>query len=190
VPANLQSEIAKSKTASVPMSLSIRTATIDDAIMIANISQQTFYETFAKDNTEENMEKFLNEQFTKGKLVLEVGSPENTFLIAYNEKEVAGYVKLRDSKPPVQLKEYKALEIARIYSMTHFIGKGVGKLLMESSIDFAKQRKKQIIWLGVWQRNLRAIDFYSKWGFEIFDETDFILGNDIQKDWLMKKAVD
>jgi diamine N-acetyltransferase len=172
------------------MSLIIRTATIDDAVLIADISQQTFYETFAKDNTQKDMDIFLNEQFTKGKLILEVGAPENTFLLAYKGPEVAGYVKLRDSKTPLQLKDVHAMEIARIYSMTHFIGKGVGKLLMQASIDYARQMQKQVLWLGVWQKNERAIEFYTRWGFEKFEETDFVLGNDIQRDWLMRKYLD
>jgi ribosomal protein S18 acetylase RimI-like enzyme len=82
-----------------------------------------------------------------------------------------------------------AMEIARIYSMTNMIGKGVGKALMQASIDLAKEKGKEVIWLGVWEKNQRAIDFYIKWGFEKFDETDFLLGNDLQRDWLMRKLI-
>ena len=171
------------------MSLFIRTATKEDAILIADISRQTFYETFAPDNTQHDMDKFLNEQFTRGKLILEVGASENTFLLAYDGDEVAGYVKLRQSRPPRSLGNENALEIARIYSMTHMIGKGVGRLLMQASIDTAQQMGKAVVWLGVWEKNKRAIDFYTRWGFEKFDETYFLLGDDMQKDWLMKKAV-
>ena len=171
------------------MSLSIRTATKDDAILIADISRQTFYETFAADNTKHDMDKFLNEQFTRGKLILEVGASENIFLLAYYNDEVAGYVKLRKSRPPKSLGIDHALEIARIYSMTHLIGKGVGKTLMQASIDTAKHMGIAVVWLGVWEKNKRAIDFYTKWGFEKFDETFFLLGDDMQKDWLMKKGV-
>jgi diamine N-acetyltransferase len=169
------------------MSLSIRYATKEDAALIADISRQTFYETFAADNTKDDMDKFLNQQFTKGRLMLEVGSAENTFLLAYKDNEVAGYVKLREANVPKSLNNSNALEIARIYSMVGMIGKGVGKLLMQSSIDIAKEKRKEVLWLGVWEKNQRAIDFYTKWGFEKFDETNFLLGNDMQKDWLMKK---
>lgn len=171
------------------MSLIIRYASEEDAALIADISHQTFYETFATDNTKENMDKFLNEQFTKGKLMLEVGAAENIFLLALYEDAVAGYVKLRDSKVPRSLDDSKALEIARIYAMTGMIGKGVGKKLMESSIDIAREKGKDCIWLGVWEKNYRAIEFYTKWGFEKFGETDFLLGDDVQRDWLMRKAI-
>ncbi|HYH15472.1 MAG TPA: GNAT family N-acetyltransferase [Flavisolibacter sp.] len=171
------------------MNLTIREATKEDAVLIADLSRQTFYDTFAADNTKEDMDIFLNKQFTKGRLMLEVGAPENTFLLAYYNDEVAGYVKLREGKLPKSLGTKNALEIARLYAVTAMIGKGVGKALMQASIDMAKERGKEVIWLGVWERNQRAISFYQKCGFEKFDEWDFLLGNDIQRDWLMKKSL-
>lgn len=169
------------------MALSIRLGTVEDAVMIADISRQTFYETFAADNKEEDMKKFLDEQFTRGKLILEVGQKENTFLLAYSDNELAGYVKLRDSRSPFPLRNLNALEIARIYVLEKNIGKKIGAALMQASLDFAKKKSKEVVWLGVWEKNLRAIEFYQRWGFEKFDETDFLLGNDVQRDWLMKK---
>jgi len=171
------------------MDINIRYATKKDAGLIADISQQTFYETFAADNTKENMHKFLTEQFTKGRLMMEVGNLENTFLLAHNGGEVAGYIKLREAKQPVNLNNARAIEIARIYAMANMIGKGVGNLLMQKSISIAKEKGKEVIWLGVWEKNIRAIDFYKKWGFEKFGVSDFLLGNDVQCDWLMKKIL-
>lgn len=171
------------------MNCIIRYAGKEDAVLIADISHQTFYDSFADDNSEADMEKFLGEQFTKGKLMLEVGAPENTFLLASDANGIAGYVKLRDSKKPALLKDYDSLEIARLYALKNKIGYGVGKALMQASIELAKERNKELVWLGVWEKNQRAIDFYLKWGFEKFDETDFLLGDDVQRDWLMKRKV-
>ena len=171
------------------MSLTLRRATKDDAALIADISRQTFYDTFAADNTEEDMAKFLNEQFTKGRLMLEVGAPENLFLLAYCDDEIAGYVKLREGKKLAALNGMASLEIARIYVLKDFLRKGVGKLLMQASLDIAKERGKEVVWLGVWEHNQRAIAFYTAWGFEKFGEVDFLLGDDLQRDWLMKKEI-
>ena len=171
------------------MSLSIRYAGLEDAVLIADISHQTFYDTFAAANTRENMDKFLNEQFTKGKLMMEVGARENIFLLAYFKEEIAGYVKLRDARTPKLLGDVDGLEIARIYVMNNMIGMGVGKQMMQSVINIAKEKAKDVLWLGVWENNQRAIDFYKKWGFEKFDETDFLLGDDVQRDWLMRKVL-
>ena len=82
-----------------------------------------------------------------------------------------------------------ALEIARIYAVQKSIGKGVGRALMQHCIEIARQRNFRIIWLGVWEKNQKAITFYSKWGFEKFGDHMFMLGNDPQTDWLMKKVL-
>lgn len=168
------------------MHVTVREATIDDAALIADMSRETFYETFAADNSKEDMNKFMTEQFTREALIEEVGSPGNIFLLAYADDEPAGYARLREKSD--KLFNYRpTLEVARIYAATKLIGKGIGRQLMEASIAYAKRLKKEIIWLGVWEKNIRAIAFYEKFGFEKFAEHDFVLGNDIQKDWLMKK---
>lgn len=169
--------------------VTIREATIYDAGTIADFSRETFYETFAADNTEEDMLIFMNRQFTRDALVAEVGMAYNTFLLAYKHGVLAGYVKLRESRGPSELKDFTALEIARIYVSKTVIGHGIGKMLMQHSIDIARSRHKQLVWLAVWEKNERAISFYTKWGFETFSRQVFVLGTDLQNDWIMKKKL-
>src|SRR3954468_9300138 len=104
------------------MSVHIREAMAKDAEAIADLSRSTFYETFAAQNTSKNMDIFLSEQFTRQRLIEEVGTAGNTFLLAYYKDEIAGYVKVRQGEAPKQLKGRKALEIARIYAVKSFIG--------------------------------------------------------------------
>jgi ribosomal protein S18 acetylase RimI-like enzyme len=171
------------------MICTLRTATAADATLIADISRQTFYDSFAADNDPADMQLFLDQQFTRGRLMLEVGRPELQFLLAYVGDEVAGYVKLRDSKTPAGF-DGPALEIARLYAVEKFIGKGVGAALMTESLRIAREMNKSWVWLGVWERNARAIAFYERWGFEKFGTCDFLLGRDNQHDWLMRRRVD
>jgi diamine N-acetyltransferase len=170
------------------MSLIVRYATVADAELVADLSRQTFYDTFAAQNTKEDMELFLNHQFTKAGLMAEVGAPGNIFLLAYDNDAVAGYARLREGSMP-DGSSTAALEIARLYVLQSMIGKGIGKALMQSSIEIAKAKGKQVIWLGVWEKNERAKAFYTLWGFEKFSEQPFILGQDVQRDWLMKKEI-
>jgi ribosomal protein S18 acetylase RimI-like enzyme len=169
--------------------IKIRIANKKDAELIADLSRQTFYHTYAAHNSNENMKKFMNTQFSKKNLMAEVDQKENIFLLAGNENRIVGYAKITEEKTPELLESGTAIQIARIYSVTEKIGKGVGSALMQKCIDLAKKKNKKVIWLGVWKKNKRAIDFYIKWGFEIFDEQEFTLGNDVQKDWLMKKEL-
>jgi len=168
----------------------IRLASKEDAEIIADLSRKTFFETFAAYNTKDNMDKFMKKQFTKKELMKEVGAQGNIFFLAMNGDTPVGYVRMRESNnPPELLGKANAIEIARIYVLNKMIGTGAGKLLMEACIAKAREMKKEIIWLGVWGKNTRAISFYTKWRFKKFAEHPFILGDDVQTDWLMKKSL-
>jgi ribosomal protein S18 acetylase RimI-like enzyme len=45
------------------------------------------------------------------------------------------------------------------------------------------------IWLGVWERNGRALAFYRKFGFEVFGDHVFQFGRDPQRDLIMALEV-
>lgn len=170
-------------------SIIIRLATADDAELIADLSHRTFYDSFARFNTKENMDKFMNLQFPKEALMAEVENGDNIFLIAYLENEPVGYVRLCESNKPPELGNTDAIEIVRIYSEQKTIGKGIGRALMLKCIEIAKEKNKKVIWLGVWENNENALSFYKKFGFEQFGHHIFMLGDDAQTDFLMKKSL-
>ncbi len=167
----------------------IRIAQAADAALIADLSRRTFYDAFAKDNTQANMAKFFDQVFTREKLMEEVGQPESTFLVAYRGQVAVGYARLRESEPPLELGDVRAIEIARIYVEQAQIGQGIGKELMEYCLHLARERLYEVIWLGVWEHNRAAHAFYGRCGFERFGEHLFMLGDDPQTDWLMKKTL-
>ena len=167
------------------MEIEIKTATKADAELIADLSRTTFYETFAAQNTAADMENFFKEQFTREALMAEVGAAGNIFLLAYTENKAVGYARLRENK-----NEDDRIEIARLYATTAMVGKGVGKVLMQACITLAQQKGKKTVWLGVWEKNERAISFYKAWGFEKVGVHDFVLGTDVQQDWIMEKTLE
>ncbi|MCX6206253.1 MAG: GNAT family N-acetyltransferase [Bacteroidetes bacterium] len=163
-------------------------AEIKDAELIAIVSRETFYDTYAAENTAANMAKFLMLQFSKAMLMAEVGAKGNHFFLAYMDGKLAGYLKLKEATHP-ELIDSTAIEISRIYVCKPFIGKSVGNALMQTAIDFANANKKEWIWLIAWKENKRALEFYQKKGFEIFSESVFKLGDDQQNDWVLKKSI-
>lgn len=171
------------------MEIQIRKATVGDAELIADLSRTTFYDAFAKDNTKENMDDFMNNVFTKDALMQEVLNNDGIFILAFDGEEAVGYARMREQNKEHLMEGENAIEIARIYSTQASIGKGVGPALMKACIDIALGMKRSVIWLGVWEKNQRAIAFYQKWGFEKFGEHIFPIGTDPQTDWLMKKAL-
>lgn len=166
--------------------LHIRKATKEDALLLARLSAETFYETFAKDNKEEDMQQYIQAHFLPQHIEKEILEKDNCFLIAFMGDEAAGYAKLRSGHIPKTLKEKNALEIERLYVRHAFHSQKIGWALMNECIGYAKSCKATLLWLGVWEHNKKAIAFYERTGFEKFGEHDFILGNDVQNDWLMK----
>jgi len=177
------------------MNVVIRKAIIEDAELIADLSRKTFYDTFAKDNTEEDMNIFMNEQFSKEKLMKQVEDNQDTFLLVFDkddtlEESCLGYVRLTErseDRNESLFKDKQYIELARIYVVQSAKRRGIGKILVQESIDIAKSLNKEIIWLGVWEKNPSAIAFYEKMGFKSFGSHDFLLGHDLQTDLLFYK---
>ena len=166
--------------------ISIIKAELQDIEKLQKIGRQTFFETFSESNSEENMQKYLNEGFSIEKLTTELTDTNAEFYFAVFDAEVIGYLKLNFGESQTELKDNKALEIERIYVSKEFHGKSVGQLLYDKAIEVAKQKNADYIWLGVWEENPRAISFYKKNGFVEFDKHIFKLGDDEQIDIMMK----
>jgi diamine N-acetyltransferase len=154
------------------------------------IARHTFLETFAAGNTEENMQKYLQEGFTVDKLTTELTNPNSEFYLALLGDNVIGYLKINFGQAQTELKDQKALEIERIYVLKEFHGKKAGQILYNKAFDIAKQAGADYLWLGVWEENPRAIHFYRKNGFTEFDKHIFKLGDDEQTDIMMKLELD
>ena len=166
--------------------VAIHRANRKDLKDLQSVSKITFKESFGDQNTPEDMEKYLREKFSEEQLLSELDNPDSEFHLAKLNEQVVGYIKLNIGQAQTELKDDKGLEIERIYVLNKFIGKGVGKQLFNLTLNIANQKDSQYIWLGVWEKNERAINFYLKNGFVEFDKHVFVLGNDHQTDILMK----
>jgi diamine N-acetyltransferase len=166
--------------------MNIRIATINDIVQLCEIGKITFVETYGDQNTPENLKNYLQEKFNKEQISDEIQTPKTIFLLVELENEPIGYAKMRFNL--VENPDEKALEIERIYISKKYHGQKYGAMLMQKCIDVAIENKYESIWLGVWEHNPKAISFYQKWGFEVFGEHIFQLGDDAQTDFLMKKT--
>jgi ribosomal protein S18 acetylase RimI-like enzyme len=169
--------------------ITIREATIEDANIITDLGITTFVATFGPHNTQEDMYKYLREAMSLKQISRELIDKNNTFYLASFDSIPAGFAKLRATHTPPELKGSTAMEIERLYVLPGYQGKKIGAALMEQCIADANNLGYDTIWLGVWEHNPRAIDFYKRCGFEIFGSHDFLLGDDNQTDIMMKKAL-
>lgn len=150
------------------------------------IGKQTFVETFAEHNTANDLQMYLDNNLSTEKLTNEISDPNSEFYFALLNHKVIGYLKINYGQAQTELKDRSSLEIERIYVLKEFHGKKVGQVLFEKAIAMARQANAEYVWLGVWEKNPRAIKFYMKNGFVEFDKHIFKLGNDEQTDIMMR----
>jgi ribosomal protein S18 acetylase RimI-like enzyme len=157
-----------------------------DIYRLQQIGRQTFLETFSSVNTEENMKTYLEESFSMIKLKAELEDNNSEFYFAELNNNIIGYLKLNWGESQTEIQDENTLEIERIYVLKDVYGKNIGQLLFQKAMDIAVQKKVNYVWLGVWEENLRAINFYKKNGFSEFNKHIFRLGNDEQTDIMIK----
>ena len=169
--------------------LSLRVAEFADLVPLLDLAQTSFVQAFTEGNKPENVQAYLSQAFTPVQLEKELRNPASTFLLASLEGKLVGYTKLNLAAAQTDVQDPESLEVARLYTVEEVWGKGVGQFLLNAALDFAKEKGKTFVWLGVWEHNARAIRFYEKNGFRAFGSHPFPFGDEIQTDWLMRVEV-
>jgi diamine N-acetyltransferase len=167
--------------------IKIKKVTLNDIEALQKLGRQTFFETFSSSNTAENIQSYLEEGFSVKKLTAELNEESSHFYFAQLDNEAIGYLKMNTGHTQTELQDNNGVEIERIYVLQKYHGKKVGQVLYETALEVAKNENALYVWLGVWENNPRAINFYKKNGFVEFDTHIFKLGNEEQTDIMMKK---
>ena len=171
------------------MEINIRRINIDDASALSVIARQTFYDTFTGTCTEADMQGFLDQYYSTEQLSTELMDKETFCFFAEVDGVPVAYLQFKEEyKNFAEIKKWKALELKRIYVLAAYHGKGIAQKLMNFILDFAMEKKYEVLWLGVWEHNVRAQKFYAKYGFINSGYThDFPIGNTPQTDvWLWR----
>ena len=176
------------------MAVVIRRADVTDAAALSRLGATTFRETFEADNSPEDLARYLADAFSPGKQAVEIADPGGTLLLAEhhygNEStELIGYAHVVSGPPPNAIQGPDPLELKRLYVVRAWHGRGVAQALTDAAIDAARARGAQTLWLGVWERNPRALRFYAKYGFTRVGEHTFWVGADAQTDWLLSRPL-
>ena len=167
----------------------IRKATAADLEIIQEISINTFIETFAEANSPKNMEIYIQEHFNTTQVASEINNPESVFYLATLGTNTLGYLKLNFGNTQTDNHNLQAMEIQRIYVLKAFHGKKIGQLFLNHAVKIGQQSGVESIWLGVWEENHKAIEFYNKNDFIEFDKHSFTLGKEVQTDLLMELRI-
>lgn len=169
--------------------MKIKKCSLDDILDLQKIYRQTFFETFSEQNSEENMRIFLDKAYSEEKLKSEIEDKESETFLAVENQKTLGVLKINTGNAETESGLENSLEIQRIYILKESKGLGIGTVFMNLAEKKARELGVSFIWLGVWEKNFPAQKFYTDKGFRRFSEHAFILGDDIQTDFLMKKEL-
>ena len=153
--------------------LTIRRGTVADAGLLSDLGARTFSETFAADNTPEDLAAYITTSFNVAQQTAELEDRRSIFLIAEVDGREIGYAQLHDGEPEKVIEGSDPVELVRLYVSREWLGRGAGEQLMRACLDEARQAGHKTIWLGVWERNPRAQAFYRKWNFRAIGEHEF-----------------
>jgi ribosomal protein S18 acetylase RimI-like enzyme len=166
--------------------LTFREVELIDIVELQKISRITFKDTFDWYNTESDMNQYLDENLSIENLTKEFNQEGAKFYFLEYKQETIAFLKLNKGEAQTEKDFKNTLEIERIYILKEFQGKNIGTFILNKAKEIVKNEKLDYLWLAVWEKNEQAIKFYEKHNFKIFGEHDFILGSDVQKDYLMK----
>lgn len=168
---------------------SIRLATDRDAATLAEFAERTFRAAFAGANTAADMDEHCRRSYGEAVQAGEIRDPSRTTLLSFADDRLVGYGQLRQGTPPSCVVAARPAEIQRLYVDACQHGKGTAHALMAALLDRAIAGGADAAWLGVWERNPRAIAFYAKSGFSVVGEHVFMLGADPQRDLVLAKRL-
>jgi GNAT superfamily N-acetyltransferase len=172
------------------VSVVVRPAEPADAAWLAALAERTFRETYSAENTAENMERYVSEHFGLARQEAELRDPRKSTLVAEVDGRAAGYAQLARSEPPPSVTTPAPLEVVRFYVDRPWHGQGVAQTLMAAAVETARAAGARTLWLGVWERNERAIAFYRKSDFADVGTQTFVLGIDHQRDLVLARSLD
>lgn len=168
------------------MNLNFKTCDLSDLDCLTDISRQTFIDAFEKDNNPEDFKSYVDTAFSSVEIEKELLDDHSQFYLVYRDNVLVAYFKLCEYEAQAEAFGNHAIELSRIYVLKDFQGHALGTQMLKKIIDLAKKKYKTMLWLGVWQKNPKAVRFYERHGFEIFDTHSFYIGKDQQTDWLMR----
>jgi ribosomal protein S18 acetylase RimI-like enzyme len=174
----------------VTVSIAFELVRPDGAAALAKLKADTFVETFAADNDPAHVEAHLAREFTPARVERTLADERSTTWWLLDDGVPVGFLKVNRAGAQTEPDLDDGLEVEQIYVLASHHGQGLGSRLMEQAITTAQSEGFPSIWLGVWEKNLRAIAVYEHLGFVPFGEHRFLFGNEEQRDVLMRLRVD
>ena len=153
--------------------MTIRPATADDINILAALGTTTCYEAYFELDPSSDLADYCARIYSPENIRTEFNDPNSTYFIAEINDRAVGFAKLRENNRVDCLGDAHAIELQRIYVLERLKGQNVGKALITRCLDSAREKGYDTLWLGVWEKNMRAQRFYEKIGMNNIGTTDF-----------------
>ena len=167
----------------------IRKGTQADAALLSELALRTFMDTFAAQNNPDDVIKHIAERYSVSIQRDELSDPSLTYLIAEVDGAAAGFAMIGEPRSESCGNFVKPIELFRFYVDKSWHGKGVAQPLMQACYEEALRRGGETICLSVWEHNPRAIRFYEKMGYANSGTQPYVLGGDVQTDFVMTREI-
>jgi len=167
----------------------LRRAVVGDAPSLGVLAERTFRDAFGARNSPENLDLHCSYVFGAEIQRREIEDRGLVTTIAEAEHHMIGFSQLRLLHAHASVVAARPAELKRLYVVTEWHGRGVGRKLMQDALDTAAQEGCDVLWLGVWEHNPKAMAFYRRLGLEIVGTHAFMLGQDRQRDLVMSIKV-
>jgi len=171
------------------MNVTFELCGLNDLERLIKISRITFSNAFKEDNNPIDFKAYLNQAFSKEALLKELKDVNSTFYFIFYQNNLAGYFKVNEFGAQSDIKDNNGFELERIYILESYQRRQIGLQVLNKVYALAKQKSKTYIWLGVWEKNQKAILWYKRNNFKKFGTHPFFIGADEQTDWLMQKEL-
>ena len=170
--------------------LQIREAVAGDIERLAATGQRLFIATYGHISGAEDMAAHVDDYFSEGAVATELERDGVRYLLALDDEEIVGFLKLRDNEIPKSVPAVTALEVQQLYVSPHQQRRGIGRMLMDQAVEIVHELSVQGLWLSVWEEADWAIRFYQRYGYQTVGTTDFWLGDSQYNDFLMWFSAD
>jgi ribosomal protein S18 acetylase RimI-like enzyme len=167
----------------------IRRALPADAAALAELAERSFRDAFATMNAASDMDLHCLRHYGEPIQAREIGEAGRVTLVAEDGGALSAFAQLRWGASPACVTGEAPGEIQRFYLARDFHGSGLAAALMQACFETLYAGGARTAWLGVWERNARAIAFYRRLGFLEQGEQRFLLGTDLQRDLVLARPL-
>jgi diamine N-acetyltransferase len=174
---------------STHQSASIRHASATDASELSDLGARTFRAAYAEANGAHLVDAYIADHYSTAIQLAELQDERLLYLVAEIDARLVGFALLRTDQSHPDVVGTNPIRLARIYMDMPYLGSGLGSVLMEHCITDCRRRGHDVLWVGVWEENRRAISFYERWGFNRIGTEIFDVGGDVQRDAILVLSV-